>query len=88
MQPVPHTAAGETLSVDVLVVSPTCWMLSGRFAPMHKTAGYLPVLCSILICSAKWQIAHYSCLCCFIFAAVMVSVFSVADERENVWRGL
>lgn len=35
----------HVLSVDVLLVPPTCWILSGRFAPMHKTAGYLPVLC-------------------------------------------
>lgn len=48
------------LSVDVLVVPPTCWILSAGFAPMHKTAGYLPFLCLFFIYGANWQIAHYS----------------------------
>lgn len=61
-----HSSRGDAaclahvLSVDMLVVTPTCWILSGRFAAMHKTAGYLPVLCFFLIYSANWQIAHYS----------------------------
>lgn len=55
----PHSSRGDAVClahvfVDVLVVPPTCWILSGRFAPVHKTAGYLPVLCFVLIYSANW----------------------------------
>lgn len=50
----------HVLSVDMLLVPPTCWIFSGRFAPMHKTAGYLPVLCLFFIYSANWQVSHYS----------------------------
>lgn len=68
-----HSSRGGTaclahvLSVDVLVVPPTCWIFF--FAPMHKTAGffcshktagYLPVLCLFLINSANRQVSHYS----------------------------
>lgn len=67
-------------SVDMLVVPPAWWILSDRFAAMRKTAGYLPVLCLFLIYSADWQIAHYSHASAAL-SAVMVSVFSVADEH-------
>lgn len=54
----------HVLSVDMLVAPPTCWILSGRFAAMHKTVDYLPDL--LLIYSAAWQIAHY----CHAYAAL------------------
>lgn len=69
----------HVFSVDMLVVPPAWWILSGRFA-VHKTAGYLPVLCLFLIYSADWQIAHYSHAYAAL-SAVMVSVFSVAGEH-------
>lgn len=94
VQCVPHRAGGETLAVlptcclwTLLVLCPTYYILSGRFAPLLRTAGHFPVLClaSFAVLIGKYLFSLVLMLLCLVQSQSLCFLLLISIRLCEIW---